>query len=132
MGEGMTSDGASSRPPEGRNNTPDPSWTPKEPNRPLRPKPGSFGVSKSFPLPTEPYKRMSNSELNAHLFILRMGAGYGIAYPFSDIIQAEVERRDPNGEIKWGVNPDQFNILPLPNAEGDINPFPEEPNGIGN
>lgn len=65
----MTSDGASSRPPEGRNNTPDPSWTPKEPNRPLRPKPGSFGVSKSFP---------------------------------------------------------------LPNAEGDINPFPEDPNGSPN
>lgn len=43
--------GASSRPPEGRNNLPDPSWTPKEPNRPLLPKPGAFGVSKTFPRP---------------------------------------------------------------------------------
>lgn len=49
-----SSEGASSRPPEGRNQTPDPSWTPKEPNRPLRPKDRSFGPSKTFPMPKPP------------------------------------------------------------------------------
>ncbi len=29
----------------------DPNWTPKEPKRPLQPKLGAFGVSKSFSLP---------------------------------------------------------------------------------
>ena len=37
--------------PEGRNNLPDPSWTPKDQTRPLLPKKGSFGVSQTFPLP---------------------------------------------------------------------------------
>lgn len=47
-------EGASSRPPEGRNTSPDPSWTPKEPNRPLRPKPHAFGPSKTFLPPKDP------------------------------------------------------------------------------
>lgn len=44
----MTTAGASSRPePEGEGKE---SWSPKEPNRPLLPKPWAFGMSYSKPL----------------------------------------------------------------------------------
>ena len=58
----MTSEGASSRPPEGRNNPPDPSWTPKEPRRPFRPKASSFGPSYSKPIDDLPIAGIKPAE----------------------------------------------------------------------
>ena len=45
----MSTNGASPRP-EPAPGEGSPSWTPKEPNRPLRPKPGAFGVKINLPL----------------------------------------------------------------------------------
>lgn len=81
-------EGAQRPEPEGEGK--DPSWTPQEPRRPFRPKPGGFGVEKSFPMDDIPSIPPEGFYMNRYIF------GIDLARPDTESYSPEPPE-EPNG-----------------------------------